>query len=311
MNDDTMKKNIYSIGMWLITIVGCFIIAFVLWSMGMYASYWYAKKHFIVGGNDNASALFGDSAGAVNAFISALAFVGVIIAIFMQRNELKLQRDDLALQREEMQKNTEELGLQREQFEVQNKTIKLQRFENTFFNMLSLQQEIVNNIKHSYIKETKNMLGGIMNSESVETSGRQVFEHLYVIDLKPIIEENRGYVFNSINFDLFDHYFLHIYRIIKFVDETILLDNKIEKYSYISILRATLSRYELVYLFYNELNPIFSHFKELIEEYSLFDNINFASLIQPRDKALEDIKRYYKDSAYDPSIKGYNTPPQN
>ena len=106
------------------------IVCLLLWIGGMLLSHWYAEKYFIVSENDNPQALFGDSFGAVNALISAFAFAGVIVAIFIQRNELRLQRKDL--------------GLQRNEFSTQNETLKLQRFENTFFNMLSLQQQIVN-----------------------------------------------------------------------------------------------------------------------------------------------------------------------
>ena len=38
---------------------------------------------------------FGDMFGAVNALFSGLAFVGVIIAILLQRQELQLQRTEL------------------------------------------------------------------------------------------------------------------------------------------------------------------------------------------------------------------------
>lgn len=48
----------------------------------------------------------------------------------------------------------------------------------------------------------------------------------------------------------FDHYFRHLYRIIKFIDKNKALNDK-EKYAYISIVRATLSRFELVWLYYN------------------------------------------------------------
>lgn len=56
-----------------------------------------------------------------NSIFSALAFAGVIVAIYLQRNELILQRKEL--------KST------RDEFKVQNQTLKKQRFENTFFNI--------------------------------------------------------------------------------------------------------------------------------------------------------------------------------
>ena len=47
-------------------------------------------------GNPTGSGKFGDMFGAVNALFSGLAFAGVIVAILMQREELNLQRKELA-----------------------------------------------------------------------------------------------------------------------------------------------------------------------------------------------------------------------
>ena len=84
---------------------------------------------------------FGDMFGAVNSLFSGLAFAGVIIAILLQRKELELQREELELTRGEFKKQTEE-------FEKQNDNLNIQRFENTFFKMLDLLNEIVSNIDH-------------------------------------------------------------------------------------------------------------------------------------------------------------------
>jgi len=43
--------------------------------------------------------LFGDSFGVLNSLFSGLAFAGVIIAIFMQKDELSLQREEVKMQR--------------------------------------------------------------------------------------------------------------------------------------------------------------------------------------------------------------------
>ena len=89
---------------------------------------------------------FGDSAGATNGLFSALAFAGVIYAIFLQKDELSLQRQEL--------KNTrKEIAGQKREFQMQNKTLKHQRFENTFFQMLNLHQEIVRGLSYSFEKE--------------------------------------------------------------------------------------------------------------------------------------------------------------
>ena len=48
--------------------------------------------------------------GAVNALFSGLAFAGIIVALFLQRQDLEMQRDVLNLQMEEIRLQREELA---------------------------------------------------------------------------------------------------------------------------------------------------------------------------------------------------------
>jgi hypothetical protein len=56
--------------------------------------------------SDGKGAELGDSFGIVNALFSGLAFAGVIAALWMQREELSLQRKELRDTREEFAKQT-------------------------------------------------------------------------------------------------------------------------------------------------------------------------------------------------------------
>ncbi len=76
---------------------------------------------------------FGDMFGSVNSLFSGLAFAGIIYTVLLQREELSAQRRELKLTRRE--------------FKKQNETLRIQRFENTFFNMLSMLNEIVTNME--------------------------------------------------------------------------------------------------------------------------------------------------------------------
>ena len=125
--------------------------------VGLFALSWWWLAYYI--NNTTEQGLFGDQFGAVNALFSGLAFAGLIFTIILQKKEL-------ALQREELTQTREELKGQKEQLEEQNKTLRIQRFENTYFQMLSQFQVIVNNIQYSYV----DMVG---NSHSV--SGRISF----------------------------------------------------------------------------------------------------------------------------------------
>ena len=82
-----------------------------------------------------------------------------------------------------------------------------------------------------------------------------------------------------------DHYFRHLYRIFKYIDDAdsnVISDEK--KYKYTGIVRATLSPYELIMLFYNG----FSHpkFKAMIEKYALLQNLRMELLASQADISL-------------------------
>ena len=94
-----------------------------------------------------------------------------------------------------------------------------------------------------------------------------------------------------------DHYYRHLYRIFKYIDDAnpfIIVSEK--KYEYSSIVRATLSPYELIMLYYNG----FSHpkFKDLIERYAILNNIRHTWLASFKDRELikEKVQNGYLSS---------------
>lgn len=125
----------------------------------------------------------------------------------------------------------------------------------------------------------------------------------------------RGYE-KSDNIHILDHYFRYLYRIMKFVDEADYLerDKKYidERYKYMGILRATLSPYELVFLFYNDLSKYGKEkVKPLIERYSMFKSLRPELLANTmRDYELNLIEDEYKNDydryiAFDEKDNGY------
>lgn len=101
---------------------------------------------------------FGDFIGGVVGSLWALAgFVLFYVALNKQKEDLDVNRRALESQIEAMNLQTEEFKAQKEELEEtrkiyieQNKTQNLQRFENTFFNMLSLHHQIVDSIDLDY-----------------------------------------------------------------------------------------------------------------------------------------------------------------
>ena len=130
-----MTNKDYSAKIWVIPVL-VFVGVIIL-----YAMFWWIVDSSIT--DAQLRGVFGDKFGAVNALFSGLAFAGLIITLFLQKSELALQREELQLTREEMKS-------QRSEFVKENETLKLQRFENLFYNMLNLQQEIVNDLRAEY-----------------------------------------------------------------------------------------------------------------------------------------------------------------
>ena len=252
--------------------------------------------------DENFRGTFGDQFGAVNALFSGLAFTGLIYTIILQRRDLKLQRDDLGLQREELALTRHEMEEQTAEFEKQNETLKIQRFENTFFNMLSQFQEVVNNLSAQYRK----------HGDNVELLGRKLFENyfetvtvfVYISTEDHSMQGFRGMrnAIKGLEIDgynkadapaYFDHYFRLLYRILKFVKESPLITDFEQEYEYTSILRAILSRYELVWLYYDGLSEYGrDKLKPLIERYAMLKNLRVDLLVDGIDVGK------YADSAY-------------
>lgn len=257
-----------------------------------------------------ARGVFGDSWGGVNAIISAFAFAGVIVTLFLQNRDLNLHRKEMARQREE--------------FEKENETLKQQRFENLFYNMLNLQQEIVAGLRYEYTEEEYVLVPSGVDAPPVQdkrkvnrvVTGRDVFRYTFEraeiylaerdqFNQRIVVNGYRGFL-NAMGLSeydetwiptIFDHYFRHLYKIIQFVDDQGFSFS--EAYQYVALLRGTLSRYELVWIFYNALNPVFHKFQELIEKYSLLKNMREDLLTRSKEMltnyegkglSLQDVK---------------------
>lgn len=247
----------------------------------LYAVSWYFIDNIIVDVNERG--LFGDKFGAVNALFSGLAFAGLIFTIILQKKEL-------ALQREELTDTRKELKGQKVQLEIQNETLKVQRFENTFFQMLSQFQIIVNNIAYSY-KDTSGDVHNVNGREAFYDSFEVAVHHLNIEDWNPFnlnrpligmrdVIKTYGYkgYMESHSPTYFDHYFRFLYRILKFVETSPLVTDYDEEYKYTCMLRAMLSRYELVWLYYNGLSYGKDKLKPLIERYAMLNNLRGALL---------------------------------
>ena len=239
-------------------------------------------------GNLEKRGQFGDMFGALGALFSGLAFAGLIITIMQQREDLKNQRDEINLQRQDLEAQTEALRLQKEEIaqtneelksqrkemEEQNKTIMLQRFENTFFNMLNLQMNIFEKVRY---QTTRNVV-----------CGEEAFRHLFSRFRASITNID----VSNIYFGELDHYNRHLAQILKLIDQTDFL-SKAEKYNYVGLLTSHMSYYELTMFFYYCISPDGrKRAKELVEKYALFRDFGENTVFDPKHLLL------FEDGAY-------------
>lgn len=214
---------------------------------------------------------FGDMFGSVNALFSGLAFAGVLIALFMQKNVLELQRQELADNRAVLEAQKDELKGQKEQLIIQNKqlqnqyeTAELQRFENTFFKLLEnlyfeikILEEKLNN-KHPF-QMLANSFQFNSNSWNVNIDveiQKGDFEKRFLSELNNFPRS-------------FLPYIKILFTIIKFVDES----NVPSKIFYTNIIKYKLTSAENILLFYYGFSNLGSNDKILIERYGLISNL--------------------------------------
>ena len=224
--------------------------------------------------------LVGDMFGVGNAIFSALAFVGVIIAIYLQNKELGLQRQELALTR------TEVKG-QKEQLQAQAETLKKQTLENTLFQLLRIHQEILQSVRHYHGKERR-------GREAISGLARE-FRNVY--NPSPHMESEgerirAAYkIFHHGFQSCIGHYFRNLYQILRFINDSQAREE--DKKLYRRLVRAQLSSDELFLLFYNCLSEVgIEKFKPLVEEFAMLQHIPRESLMLLEHMELYDQRAF-------------------
>lgn len=224
----------------------------------------------------------------------------------------------------------EQNRLQQIEFERQNKTLSLQRFESSFFQLLTFHNEIVQAlwIQYEYVSKREKLKrkkeGGkegemeeYINETTTEEEAdkREYFSTVYLMmqhNLKEINQkaaglskemksslsykesvaiENYTTVYNKEQASL-GHYFRHLYHIVKYIHKSDLITDEQRKH-YAALLRAQLSAYELVLLLYNCLVEDLGYpkFKYLVDKYDLLQNMNTKLLFDPMDLEVFNSKQ--------------------
>lgn len=229
---------------------------------------------------------FGDFfGGMLNPILTFCSFMALLMTIILQQRELKLSRKQIEISVKELAETRKATEISSEALTEQSKSLKIQNFENTFFNMLTLHNEIVNNTSLLMFKEyfekkdsTITRIGEVVPEENKkyfytidgqkvnieedrEYYGRKSFYRLFEIlnqFIKDYIQDNNNNptgLYNAFHLEyseILNHYFRNLYHILKIVDEENIFDlNK--KKDYTNILRAQISNYELALIFMNAI----------------------------------------------------------
>ena len=246
---------------------------------------------------------FGSFISGIVGTIWALA--GVIlfyVALQEQRKDIQINQLNLTTQTEALKQQIREFELQRQEleetrsvFKEQSKTQKYQRFENTFFQILSVHHQNVNS------------LVGQPKSGHPAPQGRNCFK-FYHSDFQKLVSTALNetpnhdkskidiiaqYVkyFKTNDSDL-GHYFRTLYHIVKLVKNSEIDEQ--DKRKYTNIVRAQLSSYELILLYYNCLSQYgVEKFKPLIEEFGLLKNMDSRHLLKEFSPKIQ-----YSESAF-------------
>ena len=218
--------------------------------------------------------------GTVGSLWALAGLFFIYVAFLGQKVEMLYQREELGLTREELSATREELKGQREQMAIQNENLRKQNFENTFFQLVHLHNEIISGIT------------------SGDKQGRECFKIFYE-------HINGGYnrekAKNDFSFKKFfwqyyrgfesrlNHYFENLYRIFEFLDVSTIRDKEL----YINLALAQISSFELLLLFYYCKFYEKEEFVRLIEKYQLFKNLIPAELFSGEHSTMYESKAYH------------------
>lgn len=256
----------------------------------------------------------GDFFGGILNPVLAFSSLVLLLATLRQNHKALSQNEDaLRLNNAELEMTREELSESKKALIQQAEILKKQSFEGTFFNLLSIHQDLVNSIdlvaKNNKVTKGKDCFkpfyqrlrdnfNQLRYNKSLDPEYFSIhFDKKYLrekeLDEKWLLSEEyikSSYMaFYGFEQDEIGHYFRNLYNIIKFVDQSDIEKKKL----YINILRAQLSTYELALLFYNCLSPVGSiKFKPYIEKYALLKGVNSKILLRESHKDL------YKSTAF-------------
>jgi hypothetical protein len=269
---------------------------------------YYMKDNTVIGYTNESINLLGSMGEYIGGLVGSLwALAGVILFY----ETLKFQRTELIMQREELGYQRTEIMEQTNQYIIQNQTLITRKMEGTFFQLISLHNEIVHSLHLDFESHPS-----YQGKTSTIANGRYCFNYFYKFfyktfsdnidltgvasseteDINLIIKESFKTFFTEFQEDI-GHYYRNLFNLALYVDKSKLNAKKF----YCNLIRSLLSNYELVLLFYYCLSDYGAKMKILTEKYSLFVQLPENELLDKRHMNLFDKKAFEED--YDISIE--------
>ncbi|MCT7537266.1 putative phage abortive infection protein [Aliarcobacter butzleri] len=239
---------------WILISFGLFAL-FCIVSVFVY--YKYIFFDFKIDSNVEHFGQFGDFiGGTLNPILAFLSFMALLYTIKIQTDELKLSREELKATREELKGSRIAQQEQSESLKLQNEATKLQIFESTFFSLLS---------------ETN----GLLDDFLMEDEEKKINENIErCIDSKIIHSKDKlKEEFSSINNGLMKTYFIMLYQLLKYIDNSNISNKKF----YTNIVRANLDNKILALLAINCYVYDFKEYKSFLDKYSFFEHLDISS----------------------------------
>jgi hypothetical protein len=237
------------------------LLIYALYYLFLYSGFPVADQSATLNGVRSGS--FGDAFGALNALFSGMAFAGVVVTLYLQRKDIDDGQHEIARQQSEAARQKE---------------------ESQFYNMLGLQQSVVQGFdlhKSAADGETSDLSSDIIRGRDcfktwaaqLKSSHKKKVSVNGTTDLQWTYE----FVWKKHRGD-WSIYFRSLYNLFKFVSTS----SHADKRWLGNVVRSLISDYELVILFYNCLSPKGEKFKKFANEFAIFDNLDPMLLLDPK-----------------------------
>ena len=245
---------------------------------------------------------FGDFFGGVlNPTFTLLGLLALLSTIRIQSKALQVSSEELLNSRKELELTREELSRSTLAQQEQSESIKLQNFENTFFNMIDLHNSNISNlILTQYLQPSSRIQYYFINNKPVSLKDNKDYNSKKAIaQLVSIFKQyNKDYNENDIVLsyeyfykeyeEILSHYFDTIYQILYFIKQ----NENSNKSQYSNLFRSQFSKSELKLLYYHGTSRFaLKTLKPLLESFQ------FLEYIDLKNENEKDICRY-KYNAY-------------